>query len=224
MPGSAELDVLRVTLAVACAATLLVAPPAIALGWLLARRRFPLRSVVETLVALPLVLPPTAIGYLLLRLLGRGGLLSEGVLGFDPDLLFTWKAAVLASAVVAFPLATRSARAAFEAVEPRCELMARSLGMSRARVFVRVTLPLARRGLAAALLLAFARALGEFGATVIVAGNIPGRTQTLALAIFEDIQLGREEHALAWVACSCALAFGVILASERLVSGGRGRA
>ena len=221
---SAELEVLRVTLLVAGAATLLVAPLAIATGWLLARGRFPLRSAVETLVALPLVLPPTAVGYLLLRLLGRGGLFSEGVLGFDPDLLFTWKAAVLASAVVAFPLAARSARAAFESVEPRYELMARTLGLSRARVLARVTLPLARRGLLAALLLAFARALGEFGATVIVAGNIPGRTQTLALAIFEDIQLGREEHALLWVGCSCALAFGVILASERLLARERSRA
>jgi len=218
MGESGELSVLRVTLEVAFTATVLVAPLAIGMGWLLARVRFPLRSVVETLVALPLVLPPTAIGYLLLRLLGRGGWLSESVLGFDPDLLFTWKAAVLASAVVSFPLATRSARSAFEAVEPRYELMARSLGMTRARVFMRVTLPLARRGLAAALLLAFARALGEFGATVIVAGNIPGRTQTLALAIFEDIQLGREEHALLWVGCSALLAFGVILCSERLLA------
>jgi len=218
MGESGELSVLRVTLEVAFTATVLVAPLAIGMGWLLARVRFPLRSVVETLVALPLVLPPTAIGYLLLRLLGRGGWLSESVLGFDPDLLFTWKAAVLASAVVSFPLATRSARSAFEAVEPRYELMARSLGMSRTRVFLRVTLPLARRGLAAALLLAFARALGEFGATVIVAGNIPGRTQTLALAIFEDIQLGREDHALLWVGCSALLAFGVILCSERLLA------
>ncbi|MBK7643575.1 MAG: molybdate ABC transporter permease subunit [Planctomycetes bacterium] len=215
-----ELSVLRVTLQVALAATLLVAPLSIGAGWLLARRRFPLRSLVETLVALPLVLPPTAIGYLLLRLFGRGGPLSADVLGFDPDLLFTWKAAVLASAVVSFPLATRSARAAFESVEPRYEWMARSLGMPPARVFLRVTLPLARRGLAAALLLGFARALGEFGATAIVAGSIPGRTQTLSLAIFEDIQLGREQHALLLVAVSTLLAFGVILVSERLLARG----
>ena len=173
--------------------------------------------MIELDLQLPLVLPATAIGYLLLLLLGRGGPLSESVLGFDPDLLFTWKAAVLASAVVAFPLAARSARAAFESVEPRCELMARSLGMKPARVFARVTLPLARRGLVAALLLSFARALGEFGATVIVAGNIPGRTQTLALAIFEDIQLGQQRHALLWVGCSTALAFAVILATEKLL-------
>jgi molybdate transport system permease protein len=224
MTEAGELSVLRVTLVVACTATLLVAPVAIGTGWLLARRRFPLRSVVETLVALPLVLPPTAVGYLLLRLLGRGGPLSEGALGFDPDLLFTWKAAVLASAVVSFPLAARSARAAFEAVDPRYELMARSLGLPRWRVFARVTLPLARRGLAAALLLGFARALGEFGATVIVAGNIPGRTQTLALAIFEDIQLGDDRRALVWVGCSVALAFGVILLSERLLARQESRA
>src|SRR5262249_7413361 len=145
---------------------------------------------------LPLVLPPTAIGYLLLELFARHGPLGSATLGFDPGVLFSARGAVLASAVVAFPLAARTARVAFEGVEPRLELMGRSLGLSRLEVFFRITLPLARRGLLAAVLLGFSRALGEFGATVIVAGNIPGRTQTLALAIFSDIQLGDTRHAL----------------------------
>jgi molybdate transport system permease protein len=186
--------ILWTTLRVALAATLLVAPVGIAAGHALARREFRGKSLVETFVALPLVLPPTAIGYMLLALFARSGLLGERNLGFDPGLLFTWKAAVLASTVVALPLVARTARTAFEEVDPRLELMARTLGFSRARTLLRVTLPLARRGLLAAVALGFGRALGEFGATVIVAGNIPGRTQTLALAIFSEIQLGNTER------------------------------
>jgi molybdate transport system permease protein len=212
------LEVLLVTLRVAACATLLVVPLALAAGWALARKRFPGKSVAETLVALPLVLPPTAVGYVLLELFGRRGLLGERSLGFDPDLLFTWRAAVLASAVVAFPLAARTARAAFEGVDPRLERMGVSLGLGRWRVFRTITLPLARRGLAAAAALAFGRALGEFGATVIVAGNIPGRTQTLALAIFSDIQLGHDDHALLLVGLTVAIAFGVLWTVERLLA------
>jgi molybdate transport system permease protein len=154
---------------------------------------------------------------LLLSLLARDGLLGERTLGFNPDLLFTWKAAVLASAVVAIPLVTRTARTAFEEVNPRLELMGRSLGMSPLRTFVAVTLPLARRGLLAALALGFGRALGEFGATVIVAGNIPGRTQTLALAIFSEIQLGNTAGALRLVAITVAVAFALLWWVERLL-------
>jgi molybdate transport system permease protein len=214
----ATLDVLLVTLRVAGGATLLVTPFAIAAGWALARRDFRGKSIAETLVALPLVLPPTAIGYLLLSLFGRHGFLGERSLGFDPDLLFTWRAAVVASAVVAFPLAARTARAAFEGVDPRLERMGATLGLARGRVFRTITLPLAGRGLAAAVALAFGRALGEFGATVIVAGNIPGRTQTLALAIFSDIQLGADEHALGLVGLTVVLAFLVLWTVERLLA------
>jgi molybdate transport system permease protein len=217
---SATATVLWTTLRVSLAATVLVAPVGIALGYALARRSFPGKSVVETLVALPLVLPPTAIGYLLLTLFARSGLLGERTLGFDLDLLFTWRAAVLASAVVALPLVARTARTAFEEVEPRLELMARTLGMSRARTFVAVTLPLARRGLIAAVALGFGRALGEFGATVIVAGSIPGRTQTLALAIFSEIQLGNTEAALRLVAITVAVAFLLMGLVERLLRRG----
>ncbi len=218
--GSETAEVLITTLRVALAATALVAPAGIALGLVLARRDFPGRSVVETVVALPLVLPPTAIGYLLLALFSRSGWLGERALGFDLDLLFTWRAAVIASALVALPLVARTARTAFEEVDPRLELMARTLGLSRARAFVSVTLPLARRGLLAAVALGFGRALGEFGATVIVAGNIPGRTQTLALAIFSEIQLGNTDAALRLVALTVGLAFVLMWCIERLLRRG----
>lgn len=207
--------VLATTLKVAGAATALVVPAGIGLGFLLARRAFPGKSAVETFVALPLVLPPTAIGYLLLALFARGGPLGERALGFDLDVLFTWKAAVLASAVVALPLVARTARTAFEEVDPRLELMARSLGTSRTRTWVTITVPLARRGLLAAAALGFGRALGEFGATVIVAGSIPGRTQTLALAIFGEIQLGNDAAALRLVGITVAVAFALLWFVER---------
>lgn len=196
---------------------ILVAPIAFGLGWLLARKEFFGKSVIETIVALPLVLPPTAIGYLLLALLGRDGWLGPRTLGFDPGILFTWRAAVLASAVVALPLASRTARAAFEGVDPRLETMARSLGLSRTRALCTVTLPLAKRGLAAALALGFGRALGEFGATVIIAGNMPGKTQTLSLAIFEGIQLGDERRTLVLVGVTVAIAFAVLWTVEWLL-------
>jgi molybdate transport system permease protein len=212
---SATATILWTTLRVALCATVLVAPVGIALGFALARRSFRGKSVLETLVALPLVLPPTAIGYLLLSLFSRNGLLGANTLGFDLDMLFTWRAAVLASAVVALPLVARTARTAFEEVDPRLELMARTLGMSRARAFATVTLPLARRGLWAAAALGFGRALGEFGATVIVAGNIPGRTQTLALAIFSEIQLGDTDAALRLVGITVAIAFLLLWFIER---------
>ncbi len=209
--------ILWTTLRVSLAATLLAAPLGIALGFALARCSFRGKSLLETFVALPLVLPPTAIGYLLLALLSRDGILGERSLGFDLDLLFTWRAAVLASAVVALPLVARTARTAFQEVEPRLELMARTLGLSRTRTFLGVTVPLARRGLLAAVALGFGRALGEFGATVIVAGNIPGRTQTLSLAIFSEIQLGNTEAALRLVALTVALALLLMWCIERLL-------
>jgi molybdate transport system permease protein len=209
-------EVLATTLRIAGTATLLVALPAIALGFALARAKFFGKSVIETLVAVPLVLPPTAIGYLLLRAFAHDGPLGPEVLGFDLDVLFTWRGAMLASAVVAFPLVARAARSAFEGVEPRLELVARTHGLSRAATWFSVTLPLARRGLLAALALGFGRALGEFGATVIVAGNIRGKTQTLALAIFEDIQLGSDEHAFLLVGVTLAIAFVLMWSVEWL--------
>jgi molybdate transport system permease protein len=145
-------------------------------------------------------------------------------LGFDLDLLFTWRGAVLASAVMALPLVVRTARIAFEGVNPRLESMGRTLGMGPLRVLWEITLPMARRGLLASGVLGFSRALGEFGATVIVAGNIPGKTQTLALAIFNDIQIGQDDEARRLVGLTAALAFFAIWISERLLSQRRKRA
>ncbi|HEV8376560.1 MAG TPA: molybdate ABC transporter permease subunit [Candidatus Polarisedimenticolia bacterium] len=216
MSDTATIAIL-LSLKVASAATILVLPPGILLGLLVARRRFPGKALLETLAYLPLVLPPTAVGYLLLALLARNGILGEKALGFDLDLLFTWKGAVLASALMSLPLVVRTARVAFEEVSPRLEAMGRTLGMSRLRVFGTITLPLARRGLLAAGVLGFSRALGEFGATVIVAGNIPGKTQTLALAIFNDIQVGRDDEARLLVGITAALAFGAVWISEVLL-------
>jgi molybdate transport system permease protein len=211
------LSPLWITLQVAAAATLLVTPAGLLLGLLLARRRFPGHSVVETFTSLPLVLPPTAVGYLLLRLLARDGPLGPARLGFDPDLLFTWKGAVLAAAVMSLPLVTRFARVAFEEVDPRLEGIARTLGRGPLDTFFWVTVPLARRGLLAAVVIGFSRALGEFGATVIVAGNIPGRTQTMALAIFSDLQAGHDREALALAGVTVALAFVTLWSAEALL-------
>lgn len=208
---------LFLSLKVAFVTTLLIVPFGTLAGRLLARHRFAGRGLVETLLALPLVLPPTAVGYVLLRLLARDGPFGVKNLGFDPDLLLTWKGAVLAAAVMSLPLVARTARVAFEEVDPRLETMARTLGLGRLRTFFEVTLPLARRGLLAAALLGFARALGEFGATVIVAGNIPGRTQTLALAIFSDLQSGDDRRALWLVGITVALAFAAVYAVEGLL-------
>jgi len=208
---------LLVSLKVALCATALVQPPGILLGLLLARRDFPAKSLVETFTALPLVLPPTAVGYLLLLILSRHGALGPSRLGIDLDLLFTWKAAAIASAIMALPLVARTARVAFEQVDRRLESMARTLGLGPLRTFLEVTVPLARRGLIASGILGFSRALGEFGATVIVAGNIPGKTQTLALAIFSDMQTGRDDEALMLSGITILLAFSALWAVERLL-------
>lgn len=221
MGESAVLDALLLSLQVAACATVLVALPALALGRFLARREFRGRSLVETLAALPLYCPPTAFGFLLLRAFRRDGPLGEERLGLDLDVLLTWRGAVLASALMSFPLVMRTARVAFEAVPPRLEQMAASLGASRWQVTWRVTLPLARRGLLAALLIGFSRALGEFGATVIVAGNIPGRTQTLATGIFDALQVGDDARALELAGWSALLGFAAVWGSEWLMRRGR---
>jgi len=208
---------LGLSLRVAAIATLAVLVPGVAAGWWLARHAVRGRALVETLLSLPLVLPPTAVGFLLLRLLARDGPLGARTLGFDLDLLFTWKGAVLAAAVMSLPLVVRTARVAFEEVDPRLEAMGRTLGLGPWRVFGTITLPLARRGLLAAAVLGFSRSLGEFGATILVAGNIPGRTQTLALAIFSDLQVGRDERAATLVAITVALAFVALWTTELLL-------
>lgn len=200
---------------VSALSTLLILPPGLALAWLLARRDWPGKSVVETLVSLPLVIPPVATGLILLKLLGRRGAIGgwlHDTLGID--IVFTWRAVLIALGVMSFPLLVRSTRVAFEQVNPRLEQIARTLGASDWRVFFTISLPLARRGLLAGMILAFARALGEFGATIMVAGNIPGQTSTVALDIFQSVQLGDDSHALRMLGVSVVLAFAAVWTSE----------
>jgi molybdate transport system permease protein len=209
----------RFTLGVAFAATLLMLPPAIIVAWVLARGRFFGKVVIETLVSLPLVLPPVATGLILLRLLGRrgpfGALLDSG----GVDIVFTWKAVVIAMAIMGFPLVVRTARAGFEQVTRRYEQVAETLGAGPSRVFFTISLPLASRNVLAGALLGFSRALGEFGATIVVAGSLPGRTRTLAVAIFGYLETGQDSHAMVLLAASVAIAFGAVWISNLLVKG-----
>ncbi|HJS72790.1 MAG TPA: molybdate ABC transporter permease subunit [Vicinamibacteria bacterium] len=203
------------------AGILLTLPFGILLGLWLARTRSPARSLVETIATLPLVLPPTVVGLLLLEVFGRnrpiGRFLFER---FGLSIAFTWRAVVIASAVVAFPLLVRTVRAAFEGVDPRLPALARTLGRGPLPVFLTVTLPLASRGILAGAVLAFSRALGEFGATIMVAGNIPFETQTMSLAIFQLVSIGRDPEAYRLALVSVAVAFVAIWLSERLVRQG----
>jgi molybdate transport system permease protein len=213
----AEWQIVRFTLEVSTLATALILPPGLLVAWLLARHRWPGRSLVETLVALPLVMPPVATGLLLLRLVGRRGPLGRWLDRIDLDVVFTWRGVVLAIAVMSFPLLVRGARAAFEEVDPQLERMARTLGAGQPRVFLTVTLPLAARGILGGTLLAFARAIGEFGATVVVAGNIPGRTTTLSLAIYQLIQLGRDDDAFRLLGVAAVIAFAAVWLHEAVL-------
>ena len=211
-------DILALTLGTAALSTALILPPGLALAWLLARRDFPGKALAETLVTLPLVLPPVATGLILLELFGRRGPLGGWLhRTFALDVVFTWRAIVAAMAVMSFPLLVRSARVGFEGVNRRLEQIASTLGAGRARVFFTVSLPLAAPGVAAGILLAFARALGEFGATILVAGSIPGRTQTMAVAIYQAVQLGHDDEAYRLMGVSALLAFAAVFAGERLL-------
>jgi molybdate transport system permease protein len=215
-----EWQILGLTVRTAGLATLVILPPGLLLAWLLARTRWRGKSLVETLVALPLVMPPVATGLILLKAFGRRGAIGSflhDTLGLD--VVFTWRAVVLAMAVMAFPLLVRSARVAFEGVPHRLEQIARTLGARERRVFFTITLPLAARGILGGTLLAFARALGEFGATILVAGNIPGRTTTLSLAIYQLVQLGQDEDAFRLLAVSVVVAFGAVWLSEWFLRG-----
>jgi len=210
-----ELQILALTLRTAALSTLLILVPALATAWLLARFRWRGKSIVETLVALPLVMPPVATGLILLQLLGfRGPIGGWLQRTFGIEIVFTWRAVVAAMMVMSFPLLVRAARVAFEEVDPRLEQIARTLGASNARVFATITLPLAARGIIGGMLLAFARALGEFGATVLVAGNIPEHTRTLSLAIYNHVQLGQDGEAFRLIGIAAILAFLAVWIAE----------
>lgn len=205
------------TLGAALLAVLVDLAPGVALAWLLARRRWPGKAVVETIVALPLVLPPVATGLLLLDVLGRNGLLGGALDALTLEVVFTWKGVAIAMAVMSFPFIVRGARIAFEAVGDRPEQVASTLGASPWRVIFSVTLPIAWRGITAGAIMAYARALGEFGATILVAGNIPGATATVSTTIYTDILTGHDDHALLLVGISVAFAFALILGGEFLL-------
>jgi molybdate transport system permease protein len=209
-----EVGVVLFTLRVAALSTILILPLGLAAALGLARYRGPGKGVLETVLSLPLILPPTAVGILLLELLSRRAPLGAWLAARGLDVVFTWKAVLVATAVMSFPLLVRSARTAFEEVDPRLVGIARTLGCGPATAFFRVTLPLAWRGVLAGVVLAFSRALGEFGATIMIAGNIPGKTQTLALAIFHENQLGRDDRALVLAGVTVALAFAALWLTE----------
>lgn len=215
---SAEsLSALALSVRVALAATALNALIGIPLAYLLARRAFRGRTLVDLLVTLPLVLPPTVTGYYLIVLLGRRGWLGAPLYALTGlTLAFTWYAAVVAATVMALPLLVRTARAAIESVDRELERAAFTLGRSEWRTALEVTLPLARNGIVAGLVLAFARALGEFGATLMLAGNIPGQTTTVPLAIYTAVQTGERGDALVLVAALTALSCLVLVAAGRL--------
>lgn len=217
MPTDA-LTPLLLTLKVALLATLLATVFGVAIGRLLGRRKSVARDVAESLLTLPLVLPPTVLGYYLLVVLGRQGIVGAWLQShFGITLIFTWQGAVIAAAVAAFPLILRAARAAFSEVDAQLENAARTLGLGEAAVFFRVTLPLAWRGVLAGALLALARAMGEFGATLMVAGSLPGRTQTLSLAIYDAVMAGDDARASGLVLISLLAAIALLLAAAQLL-------
>lgn len=212
---------LALSLKVALWATAINLVLGVAVAFGLSRWRSPAREVVDSILTLPLVLPPTVLGYYLLVLLGRRGVFGAWLDRVGIELVFTWQGAVIASTLVAFPLVQKAARAAFEAVDPQLESAARVLGLREASVFFRVSLPLAARGITAGALLAFARALGEFGATLMIAGNLPGRTQTLSVAIYAAVQSGDDTTAalmvgVTSVTCVIALLLAGWLAPDHL--------
>jgi molybdate transport system permease protein len=209
------------SIAVGLASTLLILPFGIALAWLFARKEWPFKSVVETLVLLPLVMPPVSTGLILLKIFGRRSPVGQWLYERGIEIVFNWKGVLIAMAVMSFPLLVRSVRTSFAEVNPRLEQIAATLGASPLKIFFVITTPLAYKGIVAGALLAFSRALGEFGATILLAGNIPGKTQTLSLAIYNFVQLGKDTEAYTLLAITVALAFLFVWCSEWLVRTGK---
>ena len=203
------------TIEVSALSTLLILPLGVAVAWLIARREWPGKAVVETVVMLPLFVPPVATGLVLLMLFSRRGPLGSALQrGLGLEIVFTWRAVVVACAVMSFPLLVRTAQAAFQGVSARFEDIARTLGASEWRVFGTISLPLATRGIVAGAVLAFARAMGEFGATAIVAGMIPRKTMTISLSIYQNIQLGHDAAALPLLFVSIGIVFITVFCGQ----------
>jgi molybdate transport system permease protein len=218
---SAEIVEIAVfTTVAALAATGVMLIPGVALAWLLARRQFPGRAIVETLVSLPLVIPPVATGLILLWLLGRRGPAGRLLAAVGVEIVFTPAAVVIAMAIMGLPLLVRAARVGFEQNTGRYEHIARTLGAGPWRVFTTITLPLASRNIAAGAVLGFSRALGEFGATIVLAGSIPGRTRTIAVGIYSFTESGRDADAGLLLVLAVTLAFVAVLCSNRLAETG----
>ncbi len=214
---SKSLIPLVLTLKVAGFATLAAFLIGVAFAYLLARVRFPGKEWADALLTLPLVMPPTVLGYYLIVVFGRKGWIGHWLYdAFGVTLMFTWQGAVLASTVVSLPLAYKAARSAFEGVDPNLERAARTLGLSEVGVFFRVSLPLAWRGIMAGTMLAFARAMGEFGATLMVAGNLPGKTQTLSLAVYDAVQAGNDRLAMILVIITSLVCMVILVSSGRI--------
>lgn len=208
---------LALTLKVAAWATAINLVLGVTVGWLLARRDFFGRDLLDAVLTLPFVLPPTVLGYYLLVVIGKRGWLGGWLYQvFGINLIFTWQGAVIAATIVSFPLVLKSARASFEGVDPQLEKAARVLGLGELALFFRVTLPMAWPGILAGTLLVFARSLGEFGATLMVAGSIPGRTQTLSIAVYEAVQAGQDSLANTLVLIISITCIVVLLAAGRL--------
>lgn len=211
---------LALSLKVATWATALTLVLGVAVGYLLARVPFVGRDLLDTVLTLPMVMPPTVLGYYLLVLLGKRSAFGAWLQGtFGIHLIFTWQGAVIAASIVSFPLVFKPARAAFESVDAQLEQAAQVLGVPQWAIFWRVTLPLAWRGILAGVLLAFARAMGEFGATLMVAGSIPGKTQTLSVAVYEAVQAGQDDVANMLVLITSAVCIAVLLMAGRLAPG-----
>jgi molybdate transport system permease protein len=209
----------KLSLIVTVVATSLVVVIGTACAFILARGKFRGRELLDAVITLPLVLPPTVTGYYLIVLLGRRGLIGSYLYELTGwSVVFTWWAAVIAAAVMALPLMVKSARAAIESVNPQYELASYTLGKGRAETFFRITLPLARRGIFAGIVLSFARALGEFGATLMLAGNIPGRTQTMPLAIYETVVAGENKQAQILALILTALSLTAIYVTNKLAN------
>ena len=205
-----------ITFTMAVVATLVMLPPGIVFAWLFARHRFRGCTALETLVMLPLVIPPVATGLILLRLFGRRGPFGRVAESVGFEVIFTWKAVILAMAVMGLPLLVRAARGAFEQVDRRYEQIAASLGAGPLRIFFTVSLPMAGRGVLAGVLLAFSRAVGEFGATMMLAGNMPGSTRTIASGIYIYTEVGNDAAATSLMLASIMIAFGSLWFSNRL--------
>ena len=208
------------SLSVGLASTLLILPFGVVLAWLFARKAWPLKSFVETVVLLPLVMPPVSTGLILLKIFGRRSPIGQWLYERGVEIVFNWKGVLIAMSVMSFPLLVRSVRTSFAEVNPRLEQIAATLGASPLKIFFVITIPLAYKGIVAGALLAFSRALGEFGATILLAGNIPGETQTLSLAIYNFVQIGKDSDAFVLLGITVALAFLFVWSSEWLLRSG----